>query len=89
MAPKKKFKKKKKKVLEKNGELVFELDLKDKEWLQLELKWNWGEGEEEFSFFFTFFTFLGNPPLKIPKSKLQPLQSSSHHEHLPTVLLTR
>jgi len=31
MAPKKKFKKKKKKVLEKNGELVFELDLKDKE----------------------------------------------------------
>ena len=39
-------------------------------------------------FFFkkTFFTFLGNPPLKIFKSKMQPLHSPSHHEHHTTVL---
>ena len=39
--------------------------------------------------FFTFFTFLGNPPLKISKSKLWPLHSPSHHEHHTTVLLTQ
>jgi len=37
---------------------------------------------------FTFFTFLGNLPLKIFKSKLQPLNSPSHHEHHTAVLLT-
>ena len=35
-----------------------------------------------------FFTFLGNPPLKIFKSELWPLHSPSHHEHPTTVLPT-
>ena len=48
-----------------------------------------GKRKVTFFLFFTFFTFLGNPPLKIFKSKMQPLHSPSHHEHHNIVLPTR
>ena len=68
-------------------------------WARLRWRWKFSpsgeksggkkENRKEEFLFFTFFTFLGNPLLKIFKFKMQPLHPPSHHEHHTTVLLTR
>ena len=61
-------------------------------WSQLGFEWEIeakGKRKVTFLSFFSLFTFLGYPPLKIFKSKLQPLHPPSHHNHPTTVLPTR
>ena len=55
-----------------------------------ELKWEMEVKGKSHSFlFFSLFHLFRQSPLKIFKSKLQPLHPPSHREHHTTVLLTR
>ena len=76
----------------KNEKKIFLWDWWIQGWSQLGFEWEIeakGKRKVTFLSFFSLFTFLGYPPQKIFKSKLQPLHPPSHHNHPTTVLPTR